>query len=70
MNEFHIFRNIRTPHGLVYFAGTETAVRCAGYMDGAVESGERSANEILCAMGKIDDADVCKAVEQALVGTY
>jgi hypothetical protein len=37
--------------GLVHWAGTETATRWAGYMDGAVESGERAADEVLAALG-------------------
>jgi monoamine oxidase len=36
------------PHvGRVHWAGTETATRGAGYMDGAVQSGERAAAEVL-----------------------
>jgi monoamine oxidase len=37
---------LREPVGRVHWAGTETAVRWMGYMDGALESGERVANEI------------------------
>ena len=38
---------IREPHGRVHWAGTETADRWAGYIDGAVRSGERAAGEVL-----------------------
>jgi monoamine oxidase len=38
---------IRTPHGLVHWAGTETATYWSGYMDGAVSAGERAAAEVL-----------------------
>jgi monoamine oxidase len=38
---------LRRPVGPVHWAGTETATRWAGYMDGAVESGRRAADEIL-----------------------
>ena len=38
---------IRQPHGRVHWAGTETAERWAGYIDGAVRSGDRAAAEIL-----------------------
>ncbi len=38
---------LRTPVGALHWAGTETATRWAGYMDGAVESGRRAAEEIL-----------------------
>jgi len=37
----------REPHGRVHLAGTETAVAWPGYMDGAIEAGERAAAEIL-----------------------
>ncbi|XP_077867136.1 amine oxidase [flavin-containing]-like, partial [Saccoglossus kowalevskii] len=38
-------RTLRTPHGHIYFAGTETATEWAGYMDGGVQAGERAARE-------------------------
>lgn len=38
---------LREPWGRVHWAGTETAAVWNGYMDGAVRSGERAANEIL-----------------------
>jgi monoamine oxidase len=41
---------LRAPIGLVHWAGTETAVRWNGYMDGAVESGQRAADEVLAAL--------------------
>jgi monoamine oxidase len=37
---------IRPPIGRVHWAGTETADYWAGYMDGAVRSGERAAKEV------------------------
>jgi monoamine oxidase len=40
---------LQEPVGRVYWAGTETATRWNGYMDGAVESGRRAAREILSA---------------------
>ncbi|XP_055944727.1 amine oxidase [flavin-containing] B-like [Argiope bruennichi] len=46
---------LRDPVGRLYFAGTETAVRWSGYMDGAVEAGERAAREVLHKMGKISE---------------
>jgi monoamine oxidase len=39
-------RALRTPVGRVHWAGTETAERFCGYMDGAVRSGERAAAEV------------------------
>lgn len=41
---------LRRPLGPVHWAGTETATRWAGFMDGAVSSGERAAAEILASL--------------------
>jgi monoamine oxidase len=38
---------LRAPVGRVHWAGTETARQCMGFMEGAVESGQRAAAEIL-----------------------
>jgi monoamine oxidase len=38
---------LRAPHGLVHFAGTETAVHHMGYLEGAIEAGERAAAEVI-----------------------
>ncbi|MGH3145115.1 MAG: flavin monoamine oxidase family protein, partial [Rubrobacter sp.] len=38
---------VREPVGRIHWAGTETAAAWTGYMDGAVESGERAAREVL-----------------------
>ncbi|XP_033638849.1 amine oxidase [flavin-containing] B-like [Asterias rubens] len=51
-------RVIRTPVGKVYFAGTETATRWSGYMDGAVQAGERAAREVLCAKGMLNENEI------------
>jgi monoamine oxidase len=42
---------LRAPLGRVYWAGTETATTWAGYMDGAVRSGQEAAHEVLAALG-------------------
>lgn len=44
---------IREPVGRLYFAGTETAVQWSGYINGAIQAGERAAKEVLHAQGKI-----------------
>jgi monoamine oxidase len=36
---------LRAPHGAITFAGTETAEFWTGYMEGAVRSGQRAAQE-------------------------
>ncbi|HEX2316217.1 MAG TPA: FAD-dependent oxidoreductase [Thermomonospora sp.] len=38
---------LRRPVGPIHWAGTETATGWAGYIDGAVESGQRAAGEII-----------------------
>ncbi|XP_077515427.1 amine oxidase [flavin-containing]-like isoform X2 [Amblyomma americanum] len=43
-------KTLREPFGRVYFAGTETATVWPGYMNGAVQAGERAAREVLCQM--------------------
>jgi monoamine oxidase len=42
---------VREPVGRVHWAGTETATRWSGYIDGAVQSGERVAAEVIEALG-------------------
>ena len=37
---------IAEPEGSIYFAGTETASYWAGYMEGAIQAGERAANQV------------------------
>ncbi|GFR05369.1 amine oxidase B [Trichonephila clavata] len=44
---------IRAPIDRMHFAGTETATKWSGYLDGAVEAGERAAREVLYRMRKI-----------------
>ncbi|WP_256105995.1 FAD-dependent oxidoreductase [Streptomyces sp. ODS05-4] len=41
---------LREPVGPLHWAGTETATRWAGYMDGAVESGLRAADDVTALM--------------------
>jgi monoamine oxidase len=43
---------LRRPIGRIHWAGTETARQCVGYMEGALESGERAADEIVRALGE------------------
>jgi monoamine oxidase len=43
-------RALREPIGRIHWAGTETATVWAGYMDGALTSGEHAAAEILAAL--------------------
>ena len=41
---------LRAPIGRLHWAGTETATEWNGYMDGALQAGERAAREILAAL--------------------
>jgi len=41
---------LRAPLGRLHWAGTETATVWMGYMDGAIQSGERAAAEVLSAL--------------------
>ncbi len=41
---------LREMHGSVHFVGTETAFEWKGYMEGAVRSGERGAQEVVQAL--------------------
>lgn len=43
---FLLYRVLREPVGKLYFAGTETATEWSGYMEGAVQAGERAAREV------------------------
>ncbi|NP_001002969.1 amine oxidase [flavin-containing] A [Canis lupus familiaris] len=54
----HYGRVIRQPFGRIYFAGTETATHWSGYMEGAVEAGERTAREVLNALGRVAEKDL------------
>jgi len=41
------FAHIRKPEGRIHWAGSETATEWIGYMEGAIQAGERAADEIL-----------------------
>uniref|UniRef100_A0A4W6EJP3 Amine oxidase n=1 Tax=Lates calcarifer TaxID=8187 RepID=A0A4W6EJP3_LATCA len=60
-------RVLREPVGRLYFAGTETATEWSGYMEGAVQAGERAAREIMCAMGKIPQSQIWQSEPPCLV---
>ncbi|XP_025079119.1 amine oxidase [flavin-containing]-like [Pomacea canaliculata] len=49
---------IRAPVGRVHWAGTETASQWTGYMEGAIQAGERAAREILHEKGLVDASDI------------
>ena len=41
---------LRQPSGRIHWAGTETATNWIGYMDGAVDAGQRAAAEAMAAL--------------------
>nr|CAD7259331.1 unnamed protein product [Timema shepardi] len=43
----HWVHTLRSPHGRVHWAGTETATQWCGYMNGAVQAGQRAAIEVM-----------------------
>ena len=43
---------LRAPFEHIHWAGTETARECSGYMEGALESGDRAADEVLAALNR------------------
>lgn len=49
---------MRRPFKRVFFAGTESATYWMGYMEGAIQSGERAAREILHELGHIAASEV------------
>ncbi|XP_006001398.1 amine oxidase [flavin-containing] [Latimeria chalumnae] len=57
---------IRQPVGRIFFAGTETATEWSGYMEGAVQAGERAAREILCSMRRIPESEIWKPEPECL----
>ncbi|XP_059163985.1 amine oxidase [flavin-containing] B-like [Physella acuta] len=51
---------LRRPVDRVFFGGTETATEWAGYMEGAIQAGERAARQILHRQGKITEVEIDK----------
>jgi monoamine oxidase len=56
---------LRAPVGPLHWAGAETATRWAGYMDGAVQSGERVAVEIVTALAAAGGSGAPGALHRA-----
>ena len=42
--------HLRKPTGRIFWAGTESAKRWCGYMDGAISAGQRAAGEALASL--------------------
>lgn len=45
--------HLRKPIGRMFFGGTECATEWAGYINGAIQSGERSGRQVLVELGKL-----------------
>jgi hypothetical protein len=50
-------RELQTPEGRVYFAGSETANGWNGFIDGAIESGVRASRQLLQATRRAREAE-------------
>ncbi|KAM6447064.1 amine oxidase [flavin-containing] B-like isoform 2-T2 [Liasis olivaceus] len=59
-------RILREPAGRIFFAGTETASEWSGYMEGAVQAGERAAREVLHSMGRYS-GEIWKSEPESLI---
>ena len=63
-------RHLRESVGRIHWAGTETATRWMGYLDGAIQSGRRAAAEVLGEEGAaIVDAAGARAAQAARIIT-
>lgn len=51
-------KHLARPEGRMYFAGTETASHWFGYMEGAIEAGERAASQILYELKHITASEI------------
>ena len=61
-------RLLREPIGRLHWAGTETATRWMGYMDGAIQSGKRAAAEVMRSEGAaIGEAPGARAAQAARI---
>jgi monoamine oxidase len=61
-------RLLREPIGRIHWAGTETATRWMGYMDGAIQSGRRAAAEVMRSEGSaLADAAGARAAQAARI---
>ncbi len=61
-------RVLREPIGRIHWAGTETATRWMGYMDGAIQSGRRAAVEVMGAEGvAVAEAAGARAAQAARI---
>lgn len=49
---------LRETFGRIHYAGTETAIKWSGYMEGAVSAGKRAAREILHRMGRMGQDEI------------
>lgn len=50
--------HLREPFGRIYYAGTETAIKWSGYMDGALSAGKRAAREVLHVKGILSEQEI------------
>jgi monoamine oxidase len=64
----YVEKDWRAPIGRLHWAGTETATRWMGYMDGAIQSGKRAAAEVMRSEGAaIGEAPGARAAQAARI---
>lgn len=51
-------KHLREPFGRIYYAGTETATKWSGYMDGAISAGKRAARQVLHITGNLEEDEI------------
>lgn len=51
-------KHMREPFGRIYYAGTETAIKWSGYMDGAISAGKRAARQVLHITGNLEEEEI------------
>lgn len=59
---FQYGHELRRASGRIHWAGTETAIAYQGFMDGAIESGERAAKEVVARLNGTAPADVGRTI--------
>lgn len=62
--------HLRRPVGRMHFAGTETATEWSGYINGAVQAGERCAREVLLELGRLTKQEATRAQVEPVSTEY
>jgi hypothetical protein len=49
------YKALKEPIGMLHFGGTEAATQWCGYMEGAISSGNRAAEEVILRLQNVQD---------------